>query len=54
LYFIEKTQAYAEQWREDGEVVPADALDCFVVIGEPEEDCLIVYAGYAHERRAVA
>jgi hypothetical protein len=45
LYFIEKTQAYAEQWKEGREVVPADALDGFVVTGDPEEDRLIAHAG---------
>ena len=45
LYFIEKTQAYAEKWKEGCEVVPADALDGFVATGDPEEDCLIAHAG---------
>jgi len=45
LYFIENTQEHAEKWTEGCEVVPADALDGFVVTGDPEEDHIIAHAG---------
>jgi len=45
LYFIEKTKEWIDGWEGSGEIVPADALDGFAVTGNPEEDCLIAYAG---------
>ena len=44
MYFIEKTKEYIDEWGGVGEIVPVDALDGFVVTGDPVEDTIIPHA----------
>ena len=44
LYFIEKTKEYVDRWKGNGEIVPENAFDDFVITGDPVEDTIIPHA----------